>query len=120
MNVANRLGWRVECGGVNKDVGATTFGAVSTGTWMLVVAYHDAASDLLGISVNAGAFDTVATAGGAPAKDGPFQIGKLGGRGLYFDGRVAMVGLWKNRVLSADDVTALYNAGAGLAFAELT
>lgn len=40
-----------------------------------------------------------------------------GGSGAFMTGSVALVGLWKNRVLNLTDVANLYNAGNGLSFA---
>lgn len=40
---------------------ASNFGAPSTGTWYLVVGWHDAQNNQLGISINAGTANTVAS-----------------------------------------------------------
>lgn len=38
----------------------------------------------------------------------------------YFPGRIGPVAMWKNRTLDAAARTALYNGGAGLAYADFT
>jgi hypothetical protein len=49
----------------------------------------------------------------------PFHIGQIGNpgsySGFYFDGRIDEVALW-NRLLTQEDVTALYNNGEGLTY----
>lgn len=94
---------------------ANTFGTLSAATWYFVVAYHDAAADEIGISVNNGAFDTAATGGALQAAStAEFRIGARQYSGFegYFNGRVDAVGYWK-RKLSAGDVTELWNGGSG-------
>lgn len=55
--------------------------------------------------------------GTGPGGTSQFNIGANGSPGSYFSGNIALVGIWRNRVLSAGDVTALYNGGAGLSYA---
>jgi len=89
---------------------------LSNGVWYFLVGYHNAATNLIGISVNDGAFTTAAHATGI--FDGGTDLW-VGGRAdtthRYFDGLIDCVGIWK-RVLSAAEITALYNGGAGLAY----
>jgi hypothetical protein len=96
-------------------VAAATFGLLSATTWYFVVAWHDAAANTLNIQVNNGAVDS------APHAGGVFQGSTallLGGSnfGAPMDGRLDEVALW-HRVLTSDERTALYNGGAGLAYA---
>jgi len=41
------------------------------------------------------------------------------GTGGYLDGNLCLFGTWRNRILSAGDVTLLYNSGAGLSYAAM-
>jgi hypothetical protein len=92
-------------------VTANTFGAPSTGTWYLVVAWHDSVNNLVGISVNGGTADTAATTGVPADKTATFYIGADQAVSNW-DGRIDEVGFWK-KVLTATERTNLYNGGAG-------
>ena len=102
------------------DVYATTFGAVTTGTWYFVFAYFDAAADQVGISVNNGTIDTDTTAAFTPTTNAEdFRIGAYFGPGGYWNGRQQSLGFAKSK-LSASTVTSLYNAGGGKKWCQLT
>lgn len=107
--VANNLG-----GATTILRSATTFGAPSLATWYFLCAKWDSVAHTLSISVNNGAFDSTTNAGVTVA-DGTqaFEIGRTNAS-LHFDGLIAQVAVWK-RVLTASEVTALYNSGNGLA-----
>jgi len=96
---------------------ASTFGAPSTSTWYFVWAFHDAANDEVGISVNDGTADKTAHTSGFWDSAAPFNIGARGGSGGaaagYMNGLIEQVGLW-NKKLSAAEVTLLYGSGSGL------
>lgn len=51
---------------------------------------------------------------------GALNIGRWGGGGNYYDGSIGPVAFWHVTALDATARTALYNAGAGLAYAEFT
>jgi hypothetical protein len=94
-------------------VSASTFGSPAVGTWYFVVVYHDATGNLLGISVNNGAFNTLAHTTGVFNSTAGFRLGaRDSGSAAYFNGRADAVGFWK-RLLSSAEITELYNAGAG-------
>jgi hypothetical protein len=98
-------------------VNSNTFGAPGTGTFYLVLMWHDAAADTLNIQVNNGGVDSQATGGAlAAAGAAEFRIGGWQNSALYWDGQIDQVMFWK-RVLAAADRTALYNAGAGITVA---
>jgi len=95
------------------SVTSTNGGSPSTGVWTLVVGTFDPSANLLSIYVNTNAVDTF----GAKIIDPPdssqaVQIGRYGTTG-YFDGGVDEVGFFRNRVLSAADVTNFWNLGVG-------
>jgi hypothetical protein len=101
------------------NVTATAAGAPSNGTWYHLIAYHDAAGDLIGIVVNNG---TPATASSASITPGtttrPLYLGAIENSAApqnHMDGRIGPVRLWK-RVLSGAERTQLYNGGLGLAY----
>lgn len=106
--------WSTNAVGGRVDLTATTFGAVSTGTWYFVEAGHNASTNQTWISVNAGTRDTASASGG---NDGAaaFEIGRQGNASNYHDGLVDEVGIWK-RVLSEAEIDELYNSGTGLAY----
>ncbi len=85
---------------------ADTFGAVTTSTWYHVVGWHDAANDVLGISVN-GISDTVSYSGGVTDTAQPFRLGASGTASLLWNGRIDDARVYK-RVLSSDDRSKLY------------
>jgi len=99
------------------EAAATTFGAISTGTWYFFIAYHDSATNLIGISVNDGAFNTAATAGGVLNGTAPFEVGRYNVAN-YFNGRMHDVIIAK-QIYTAAEKTFLYNSGNGRRFEDL-
>jgi len=94
---------------------STNSGAISTNVWYFVVATWDTSLNRMSISVNAGAADV----NGSKNTDPPdsttaINIGRRGVGDFHFDGLIDEVSFWKNRVLSTNDVSNLYNGGAGL------
>ncbi|MBI2542782.1 MAG: tail fiber domain-containing protein [Candidatus Aenigmarchaeota archaeon] len=90
---------------------ANTFGVPPTGTWIFVVAWHDATADTVYIQVNNGAIDSSAYTAGSNDGTNQFRIGADSSGGTRnFDGLIDAVGFWK-KVLTADERTALYNGG---------
>lgn len=105
-------------GGTLEDVIANTFGSPPSTTWIFCVCTYNASDKKFRISVNNGAFDigaetTVAVVGGST-----FYIGRAASAGapLGLTGRVDSLSIW-NRLLSADEMTSLYNNGSGLDYA---
>lgn len=120
----NRWRWVVGSGG-GGFIGrqdANTFGAPSINTWHLLVVYHSATSNQVGISVNGGAFDTSATTGAPSVWTNEFRIGGRtdSAAGTFFDGRIGPVLFGKNYVPDSADVTWLYNGGAGRTYADFS
>jgi concanavalin A-like lectin/glucanase superfamily protein len=101
---------------------ATTFGAPSVTTWYMVAATC-ALGDALKISVNAGVQDSTAInsnallIGGGSTK-ASFEIGAHQRDGYYMNGRTDQV-LFYNRAITTDEITSLYNGGAGLSYAAM-
>ena len=94
---------------------ADVLGAVANATFYFVVCQHDSAGNLIKISVNDGAFDSQAYAGGVFDGAADFQIGGSDAGWGDFDGLVDEVGIWK-KILSGAEITALYNGGSGLTY----
>lgn len=112
-NATDRFEWYVSNDGTGGPVAtANTFGSPSTATWYFIVVYHDSVNNLIGISVNNGAFNTTAHTTGVFNSTTAFQLGGRSSGPAYHNGRMDAVGFWK-KVLSGAEITELYNAGAG-------
>jgi hypothetical protein len=85
--------------------------ALTASTWYHIVVSYDAAANQMAITINAGTPATTAQSTGPQDTTGAFGIGRRN-NGAYISGRVDEVGFWK-RVLTSDERTELYNAGAG-------
>jgi hypothetical protein len=118
----NRFVFEVSDGGSNfVQVFADNFGALSIRTWYFVAGWHNSVANTANISVNNGAVNSLAyTFGGS---DNTLDL-TIGGNSIlitppssekWFSGRVCEVGLWK-KVLSAGELTELYNSGVGKSF----
>lgn len=93
---------------------ANTLGSPSLGTWYFVACWHDSVANTINIQVNNGAVDSTAHTTGVLNGNSPFRLGAVES-GLYHDGRVDEVGIFK-RVVGAGDLAAIYNGGAGLPY----
>jgi len=85
---------------------------LTSSTWYFVVAYHDAAKDQIGLSINGSSFTTGSAAGGYDGT-GTFMIGSE----AYvtandMDGRIDEVRLYK-RLLSPYEINQIYNYAPG-------
>lgn len=107
-------------GSAQNGVQAATFGAVATGSWHFVVAWHDSVNNQLGITVDNGAADTASWTTGVFDSTGDLQLGRREGSspGNGLDGDLAMFGMWK-RILTGTERTFLYNSGNGRNYSEL-
>lgn len=85
---------------------------LSIGVWYFVVMWHDATTNIVGISVNNTA--TTSATGGSlqPASSAPFTLGTAVSATYDMTGRIDELGFW-NRVLTAQERTDLYNSGTG-------
>jgi hypothetical protein len=132
FSVAN-LRWRFRTASATAEASAAFvedgggFGAgngPSAGAWSLVIAWHDATNDVIGIasSDNISSWNGYTTAYSAGLWDstGDFNIGRSSAYfPSYFGGRIGPVMMWK-RVLTSTERAQLYNAGAGLTYAAIT
>jgi hypothetical protein len=69
--------------------------------------------------VDAGTAVTNVPGSGSLASTSSVFIGENGQNATFANGNIDQVGIWKGRVLSSSDVTALYNSGAGLSWAAM-
>ena len=103
-------------GSVTGQAFATTLGAPSIDTWYHVVARYDSSAGTCSIQVDDGSEDSAALTGADPGDTAAvFQLGKAGTSASQWDGKISNAGYW-SRVLSAQNVTDLYQGGYGLAY----
>lgn len=113
----NKFGFWVSANGAATTTSMVAGPVISTNTWYHVVFWHDATNDEIGLSVNDSSA-TTAHAGGVYTGTTAFWIGGIANSsnaGTWFNGDVDEVGLW-DRVLTAAEITQLYNSGAGLPY----
>lgn len=116
----DRFGFSIYSGVTGNSVTATSFGAVSSGTWYFVVGWHDSVANTVNIQVNNGTADSAATTITPSATStAAFRLGAENSTPTYFwNGRVQCVGFWKS-ILTAAQRTTLYNSGTPLAYDQL-
>lgn len=95
------------------EVPATLSVGATAGTWALFVGWYDPVADKVYLQKNNGTPAEAANTGGIKSGTAAnFYIGRGWQLGINFAGQVDEVGIW-SRVLTADERTELYNAGAG-------
>jgi hypothetical protein len=93
---------------------------LSVGSFQFVVAWHDATANTINIQVDNGTPVSAADGGTIADTTSIFRIGAVNDTpAVFFDGLIDQVGFWK-RVLTSDELTELYNAGAGLSYAAMS
>ena len=104
--------------GTVAQVNANQFGPATANTWYLVIAWHDAANDLIGIQI--GDATTLYTADTAGHSAGVFKATATLTLGRNSDGSTAPMtgrldgaGLWGDVVLTTLQKSMLHKAGAG-------
>lgn len=107
-------------GSATTIVSADTLGAPADATWYFILCQHDSVNNLIGISVNNGTLDTAAHTTGVFNGARPFELGRNNGGGgsQYLTGLIDSAFVTKE-ILSADNKTFIYNAGAARAYSEL-
>lgn len=117
----DKFNWTVHGAGDGTQgtaVTSTTFGAPDTTNANMVYVDHDAAADLIGISINAGAKDTASHTFGIFDSTASLNIGKgSSNTSNSMDGWLDKFRLW-GRTLSASERTYLYNSGNGRVYSE--
>jgi hypothetical protein len=90
---------------------ADNLGAPSTGTWYLIVAWHDATGNTINIKVNNGTTDSAAHTTGVNDAAMDFCLGGRSNGAEYTRGRIGPTAFWKRADLDAAEHTWLYNSG---------
>ncbi len=100
-------------------VGTATWGsAVSASTWYFVLAWHDAAANVVGITIDNGTAVTNSTTGAPPDTNGAFFLGTRNAGTFPLDGVLDQWTFYKT-VLTTSNGTYLYNSAAGRSCADL-
>lgn len=114
-------------GGINSSVSngsairtATVTLPVTTATWYFIEGWYDTADSKPHVRINRGTAATSVSAltGGPQDTAGHFRFGASSALSAYLDGRLDSWGFW-DRILSSDELDELYNAGAGVAYADI-
>lgn len=114
VQASNVLQWYVFTAGGYQPLNSTA-GALAASTWIFVAAWHDFTAHTINLQINNGVVDSLAVnAGGVNDLAAAFTIGRQGSTN-NFGGLIDEVGFWK-RVLTATELTALWNGGAGLSW----
>jgi len=106
------------------DGGNTIRGAVgwsaglNPSTWYFCAAYHSATDNEVGISINAGVFETAATTGAAGTTTRPLWFGDREAASINLDGLLDEIAYFKEQ-LTLGNVEWLYNGGDGRSYSEL-
>lgn len=120
--LTGRYQFYVNWGTSNYFATATTLGKPSTSTWYMLYAEYDYDNNIIRMSANAGPKDDGQQPANHPLNTSGtvFAIGQqpFSSGGRYFNGQIGRVGYW-NRILTADELTSLYNGGTGLKYASL-
>lgn len=104
---------------INSSGTAITSGAtMSRSAWHHVVITYVNSTKAMVMYID-GASSNTATAPANTAGTSNLQLGCTAALGGFWTGNMALFGTWRNRVLSAGDVTLLYNSGAGLSYAAM-
>ena len=116
--------WRFACINTsltqfNASAAASGDGLAATGSWFHLVGTFTASTGAMALYVNGSANGTETLTGTLNAGAAVLNVGRLPPTTVLQDGLIDQCGFWKGRVLSADDVTALYNGGAGLSYAAM-
>lgn len=100
---------------------STGLDSVTTGVWYLVHAWHNATTDEIGISLNAGTPDTDSWTTGTKNNTPDFWVGARGNASFsgpegFFDGLIDDLVILEGYVLDSTERTEDYNGGTGVAF----
>ena len=116
LNTSDRFDVTVLVSSLGSIATANTFGAPTLATWCFLFASYTSADKKARISINNGAQDVSTAAAGNPIDTtNPLSFGANSAGSAFLDGAMAGWGLW-SRVLTAAEITTLYNGGNGLLF----
>ncbi len=89
-------------------------GSISVGNWSLLCVKHDPVANVIGISVNGGAWTETGYSTGLTDGAGEFQLGASDDQALYYDGLAEELIFMRGYCLSNAEVAELYNRGYGI------
>lgn len=114
INASNKFVWGMSADGSAVTSQISTGDSVTTTGWTMIYCFHDSVNNLMGLSVNNGTVESRAFTTGGFVSTEVFRIG------WRDSGNVANAAIDQfaafDKVLSASDLTYLYNAGAGRAY----
>lgn len=95
-----------------------TSGNVTNSAWHHMVITRNNATNAQIMYIDGSSFASN-TGSSDPAGTSQLNIGADPAPGTFWGGQLCMFGTWRNRILSAGDVTLLYNSGNGLSYAAM-
>lgn len=98
------------------------FTAADVGNWVHVVVTVDVSTQTVIFYKNGSALTTSASGSAATIYDSTatFEVGNWSGGSYYFDGGLDEISIWNGRILSASEVSDIYNSGAGIPYEATT
>lgn len=102
----------VDSGVISNDVDINP--SMVNDRWYMVTVTHNSVDNEISIKINDGDTNTVSHSGGAQDLSNDFIVGAAD-----LVGRISMTRIWKNRVLTDDEINQLYNNGDGYLYADL-
>lgn len=93
-------------------------GDVLAGGWHMISCWHDSVNNTVTIVTDDGTPISSSYSGGARSTAHNFTMGADNGGSAAWEGELDQVGIWK-RIPAAGEITALYNAGAGLPYSSM-
>jgi hypothetical protein len=103
---------------INSSGQAHSSVVISASAWQLLVFVYDPAGSY-GVSLDGATAVTTAVTSPIPNGTDYFWFGQNENAGNLYNGKVEQIGFW-NRVLTAGEITALWNGGAGLPYSSFT
>lgn len=94
-------------------------GTIVGSAWHHVVVTFNNTSKAAVMYVDGSQVATNTYGGSSAAGAGTLWLGSNYAGSSFFDGNLCLFGTWRNRILSAGDVTLLYNSGNGLSYAAM-
>lgn len=104
--------FEISSNGESGGVSTVQSGAVSHDTWYNHIIVHNSVNNTIKYYINGSLKNTTSHSGGAFEGDGQFRMGHTFSSSDFFDGKIDEFGVW-SRVISARDISDLYNNGDG-------
>jgi len=104
--------FEISSDGQSGTVSSVQSGTASAGIWYNHIIIYDSVNDTIKYYIDGTLKNTTSHSGGAFVGDGEFRIGNTFSSLSHFDGKIDEFGVW-SRVLSARDISDLYNNGEG-------